>query len=219
MYVHSVRVSYDDQAGVVRIEAEVFDPAQWHGLLDRLPFSLGPSCNTPEFSGEVAAREGEPGEGPAFRGLATLKGYEGSTAATGSFDAHFTKFEFQNAAFVSRNWRCATVTFSGEDEHFKLDGWPVIVVTAASKHLVGVLTKAANAHHTIGFDSRRMWLRKVKVTNNGWAIGTPVAKNPKDRGNGVIIFRFAHNHWRAYIGGSAFPHSNIPAEVLEALYQ
>jgi hypothetical protein len=58
----------------------------------------------------------------------------------------------------------------------------------------------------------------VSVNPSGYAITTPVAGNPLDQGNGVVIFARVRGRWRAVADGSSFTHvSGMPAAVLAAL--
>jgi hypothetical protein len=53
----------------------------------------------------------------------------------------------------------------------------------------------------------------------GYAIATPIARNPRDQGNGVVIFVRSDGHWRVLTQGSSFegPVAGIPKGVLKAL--
>jgi hypothetical protein len=58
----------------------------------------------------------------------------------------------------------------------------------------------------------------VSVNPSGYAITTPVARNPVDQGNGVVIFARRHGRWRAVADGSSLTHVNgVPAAVVRAL--
>jgi len=52
----------------------------------------------------------------------------------------------------------------------------------------------------------------------GYAIATPIARNPRDQGNGVAIFAQRHGSWRVVAHRSSFegPVAGVPAAVLEA---
>ena len=54
---------------------------------------------------------------------------------------------------------------------------------------------------------------------SGFAIATPIARNPRDQGNGVVIFVRSHGHWRVLTQGSSFegPVAGIPKAVLKTL--
>jgi hypothetical protein len=153
-------------------------------------------------------------KGSGVFGSVELEKYRGVVESTGSFNGQRFTIVFTDSAFRHREWKCVELGGGGS---FSLGGWPKILVRRASAALVRTLTAIANAHHTIGFNTRQMRLEHVKVTNNGWAVGTPTAKNPRLQGNGVIVFRLVHGRWRVDTAGSAFPGSNIPGPVATAL--
>lgn len=59
----------------------------------------------------------------------------------------------------------------------------------------------------------------VSANPSGYAIATPIARNPADQGNGEVIFVDTHGRWRVLTQGSSFSgHTpGIPKQVLKAL--
>jgi hypothetical protein len=77
---------------------------------------------------------------------------------------------------------------------------------------------AALARHGFPASKYRLAHTAVSVNPSGYAITTPVARNPLDQGNGVVIFARVRGRWRAVADGSSFTHvSGVPAAVLAAL--
>jgi hypothetical protein len=233
----AITVAYDDVAGSLTVAVEVFDPAYWGEAFPETEFALGGTCAGDELKGDFAGGEIDVDERSLVArgnpsGSVTLAGYDGSVGARASFSGPVLTFVWQDPSFAHRNWRCIEFGSSGvnpiapyvqgenvdiQGQTIALGGWPMLTAKRGSVALIRTLTAVANAHHTIGFSSRKMRLGDVKVTNNGWAVGTPIAKNPRFQGNGVIIFRLASGRWRVDTAGSAFPRSNVPAAVLSAL--
>jgi hypothetical protein len=62
----------------------------------------------------------------------------------------------------------------------------------------------------------------IRVTSNGWAVSTPVARNPRNQGNGVVIYHKVRDRWRETAQGSDFhdvppqgrPRYGIPPRVV-----
>jgi hypothetical protein len=59
----------------------------------------------------------------------------------------------------------------------------------------------------------------VSANPSGYAIETPIARNPADQGNGVVIFAETQGYWHVVAQGSALrsPVPGVPARVLKAL--
>jgi hypothetical protein len=97
-----------------------------------------------------------------------------------------------------------------------------VTASAASRPLVAELERVANRDqritHTAGYTSAADFLHPVYVTNNGWAMGRIIARNPRNQGNADIIFRQRNGSWTAFSCGSDFTGSGIPQAVLKALY-
>jgi hypothetical protein len=77
-----------------------------------------------------------------------------------------------------------------------------------------------------GFPTRTYRQTAIRVTNNGWAVSTPVARNPQNQGNGVVIYHKVRGRWGETAEGSDFhdappqgrPRYGIPPRaVLHAL--
>jgi hypothetical protein len=72
-----------------------------------------------------------------------------------------------------------------------------------------------------GFPASKWILGDPAVSSNpaGYAIATPIARNPRDQGNGVVIFVRGRARWRVLTQGSSFtgPVAGIPKAVLKAL--
>ena len=87
--------------------------------------------------------------------------------------------------------------------------------TAAQRSaLVAALARA-------GFPAK-MWKLgdpAVSVNPGGYAIATPIARNPRDQGNGVAIFAKRASGWRVIAQGSSFEGhvAGVPGPVLKAL--
>lgn len=79
----------------------------------------------------------------------------------------------------------------------------------------------ANALARAGFPKAGWRMAHVAVSVNpaGFAIATPVARNPANQGNGVAIFSEHAGHWRVIAQGSTFerPVVGVPEAVLKAL--
>ena len=79
----------------------------------------------------------------------------------------------------------------------------------------------ADAMARAGFPTATWKLGHTAVSANpsGYAITTPIARNPADQGNGVVIFAETHGRWRVVTQGSSFRGSvpGIPSQVLKAL--
>jgi hypothetical protein len=81
-----------------------------------------------------------------------------------------------------------------------------------------IATAAARA----GFPTSAYRQTAIRVTNNGWAVSTPVARNPQNQGNGVVIYHNVHRRWRETAQGSDFhdvppqgrPRYGIPPRVV-----
>jgi hypothetical protein len=72
-----------------------------------------------------------------------------------------------------------------------------------------------------GFPVAKWKLADAAVSSDpaGYAIATPIARNPREQGNGVVIFAKRHGSWRVLTQGSSFegPVAGIPEAVLKAL--
>ena len=83
------------------------------------------------------------------------------------------------------------------------------------------LTALAAAMGRAGLPASKWKLGDPAVSSNpaGYAIVTPIARNPREQGNGVVIFARRKGSWRVVIEGSAFPDpvAGVPAAVLKAL--
>jgi hypothetical protein len=84
------------------------------------------------------------------------------------------------------------------------------------------LTAAATSEDPPGMTTPYLpdgyYLGEAKVTNNGWAVATPLARSPADQGDGVLIFKRAAGLWKVVTGGSS-DFVGVPAAVLHALFQ
>jgi hypothetical protein len=87
-----------------------------------------------------------------------------------------------------------------------------ITSRAATTAQVAELTAAA------GLNTATYYLGDARVTSNGWAKASVLARNPADQGNEDEIFRLVGGHWKNVAGGSSFAGSHIPTDVLRALY-
>jgi hypothetical protein len=83
------------------------------------------------------------------------------------------------------------------------------------------LTALTAAMARAGFPASKWKLGHPAVSRNpgGYAIATPIARNPRDQGNGVVIFARHGGAWRVLTQGSSFEGhvAGIPAAVLKAL--
>ena len=78
---------------------------------------------------------------------------------------------------------------------------------AATRSEARAITAAAAR---AGFPTRKYRQTRIRVTNNGWAVSTPVALNPNDQGNGVVIYHQLRGRWKETTEGSDF--SNVPPQ-------
>lgn len=248
---HTISVAYDDQTGTVTVRTEVFAPAHWGERHQTSAFILGRQC--PQGGVESYEQEREAGrfygtweiyENPyadepkvvKVVGVAGLEGFMGTVKGAGSFDGQTFAIPFQSPYFTGREWRCFT-TYRGSGQgarSFSLGGYPPqtpaatptpknVVAHRATKAQLASLTKAANAHHSDGFDVRHQYLANARVTNNGWADAEQRFRrpsNPGQRQRGVfIVFRVIGGHWRVVTYGSSVCVGNtaIPFAVCRAL--
>jgi hypothetical protein len=82
-----------------------------------------------------------------------------------------------------------------------------------------VLTAAASANHTCGFDTSSDYLADVRVTSGGWAAAQINAHDPSQQGNCGIIFQKSAEGWHVVTSGSSFAGSSIPESVIAELGQ
>jgi hypothetical protein len=77
---------------------------------------------------------------------------------------------------------------------------------------------AALAKHGYPTSEYKLAHTAVSVDPSGYAITTPVARNPANQGNGEVIFARRGGHWRVVADGSSLTHvKGVPAAVLRAL--
>ena len=146
-YLREVLISYDDSAGSITLEDELWSPNTWGENLGREGFTVAPGCGaeTERLTGEVSVSPkrfektypeplqyesggilpppiGErqvPGSGVV--GSVELKQYNGSVTSTGSFNGQRFAITFTDPAFRHRKWSCAQLAGGGS---FPLGGWP-----------------------------------------------------------------------------------------------
>jgi hypothetical protein len=237
-YLHTFSVAYDDQAGTVTLTVEVFDPAHWGYQFPVLFFKANPAC------GDEAGLYGRLAGGTeGSTATASLAGINGESSASGSFNGQTTTFAFQSPYFVAQGWRCVVVSPSASGrgaESFALGGYPsapppeaakpkaakpkAVVAHRATRAQLAAMTKAANAHHTDGFNVHRQYLTNAHVTSNGWADAEQRFRHPANVGQtqaGVfIVFHVLGGHWHAVTFGSAVCEAGqraVPAAVCRAL--
>jgi len=77
---------------------------------------------------------------------------------------------------------------------------------------------AAMARYGFPASKWRLAHTAVSVHPSGYAIATPIARNPADQGNGVVVFAETHGRWRAVAQGSAIRRApGVPSSVLRVL--
>lgn len=95
-----------------------------------------------------------------------------------------------------------------------------VVASPANSSQIADLTAVASKDPSgaCGFTTSADTLTHVKVTNNGWAIGTITARESRSQGNGQIIFDNGGTSagFKVVSCGSDFAGDNVPQAVLSA---
>ena len=88
--------------------------------------------------------------------------------------------------------------------------------TSVTAQLETIASQDHNNSHICGHMKSAGTLAHVKVSNNGWAMGTITARNPH-LGNAQIVFKYDSSSWTAFACGSDFGGDRTPGDVLTVL--